>query len=302
MSNELKILFSNIKNLRRVVINEAAGEGSLRDAIENHKIIYIYYNGDEIMQKGYRTVRPFVLGSHKESGNQVMRAWQDAGSSASYRNIPTNSRWGHRHQKGHEYFDNPKGSGTQPGWRLFRVDKITSILPTGEKFDPREFFNVSGIDYNPDDKDINVQIAIQKDVSPDTQIGGTDSITEPDKTATKIPSSAFDKQAPKFKQFFNLAKKTRQATKDEIENLWDVVKRQRKKSPKNYTVVQNEKGDMVLVTNKAVERGDVPDESIVGNLNSLYDKLVLSKKPPESTDYYNKVEKDTIRDIKKRKG
>jgi hypothetical protein len=293
MVNELKILFKNIKNFRSALLNEAAGEGSIRDAINDNKILYIYYNGDETVQKGYRTIRPFVLGSHKQSGNKVLRAWQDAGSSASYRNIPTNSRWGHRYQKGHEYFDNPKRGGTQPGWRLFRIDKIASILPTGEKFTPNEYFNVSGVEYNPNDQEINVDVAIPKDFGADTKVSGTDSISEPDKISTKVQPSTFDKQGKKFKQFFKAAKKTREITKDEVESLWNAVKKYRKKSPKNYHVIENEKGDMVLVTNKAVERGDVPNEAIIGNLQDLYNKFVKAK-GSIPTDFYNKQKNDLL--------
>lgn len=302
MLNELKILFDNISNFRKAQLNEANGNGSLRNAIQDNKILYVYYNGDETMQKGYRTIRPFVLGTHKESGNGVLRAWQDAGSSASYRNIPTNSRWGHRYQKGHEYFDNPKRGGTQPGWRLFRVDKITSILPTGEKFDPKEYFNVSGVEYNPNDKDINVQVAIPRDTGADTQVTGTTSADEPDVVSRELPTgrSAFGKQTPKFKQFFNLARKSREITRNEVENLWNLVKRYRKKSPKDYTVAQDERGDMVLVTNKAVERGDVPEESVVGNLNKLYDKFIIQQKQPTSTDFHKRERDDTIKQIRKK--
>jgi len=294
MSNELKILFNNIRSFRKLQLNEAAGS-SVRDAIENHKIVIINYDGDDRMQKGHRTIRPFVLGTHKDSGNMVLRAWQDAGSSASYRNIPTSSRWGHRYQKGHEYFDNPKKGGTQPGWRLFRVDKIISILPTGEKFNPQEFFDVSGVKYRPDDSEINVDVAIQKDTDQDTQVTGTDSLDDPNATLTKSSDDEFKKQTSKFKQFFNTAKKTREATRNEIESLWDVVKRYRKKSPRNYFVVQDEKGDMVLKTKKAVERGDIPQEAIIGNLSDLYDKHIARKEKPVASDFYQQTKKDILK-------
>lgn len=300
MLNELKILFNNIKDFRKLQLNEAAGDGSLRDAIQDHEILYIYYNGDETVQKGYRTIRPFVIGTHKDSGNRVVRAWQDAGSSASYRNIPTNSRWGHRYEKGHEYFDNPKRGGTQPGWRLFRIDKISIALPTGEKFNPKEYFNVSGVKYNPNDKEMSVDVAIQMDTGADVQVTGTDSVTEPDKVVLKVPKSTFDKQANKFKQFFKAGKKTREITKNEVQSLWDVVKKYRKKSPKNYHVIENEKGNMVLVTSKAVERGDVPDEAIVGNLADLYNKFVKPPKTTTTSDFYDDDYNDTLKQIRKK--
>lgn len=297
MLNELKILFRNIRGLNRVRLNEAAGESSLRDAIQDHKIMYIYYSGDDEMQRGYRTIRPFVLGSHKESGNKVLRAWQDAGSSLSYRNQPTSSRWGDRYQKGHEYFDNPKRAGTQPGWRLFRVDKITSIMPTGEKFNPREFFNVNGVSYRPDDAAINVDVAIQTSVGADTQVSGTDSLGDPDVIATRLPAGVFHKQTPKFKQFYSAARKAREITKDEVERLWDIVKSYRKKSPRNYWVIQNEMGDMVLKTKRGLEIDNVPQQAIVGNLKDLYNKLVIPYKPPISTDFHDQVKAKTLKEL-----
>lgn len=299
MLNEFKILINNIKNFRKLKLNEAVSDSSIRDAIEEHKIVIIYYDGDDKLQKGHRTIRPFVLGTHKQSGNKVVRAWQDAGSSASYRNIPTSSRWGHRYQKGHEYFDNPQKGGIQPGWRLFRVDKISTLLPTGEVYDPKKYFNVSGVKYRPDDSEINVEIAIQKDVDGGVKVSGTDSIDDPNSVEKQISKDVFKTQTSKFKQFYNLTKKRREITKNEIKDLWNLVKRYRKKSPRKYWVAQNEKGDMVLVTDKAVERGDVPDEAIVGNLSKLYDKHIASKETLPSSDFYNQVKKDIINRRKK---
>lgn len=296
MLNEHKILFNNIIGLRKLLLNEAVGENLIRDAINDHKILYIYYSGDDAMQKGFRTIRPFVLGTHKESGNKVLRAWQDAGSSLSYRNQPTSSRWGHRYEKGHEYFDNPKRSGTQPGWRLFRVDKITSVMPTGEKFNPHEFFNVNGVKYRPDDAAINVDVAIQTDISADMRVMGTDSIENPDFTAAKLPSNLFQNQTPKFKQFFSAARKAREITKDEVEKLWDIVKQYRKKSPRNYWVIQNENGDMVLKTQRGLEIDNIPNQAIVGNLKDLYNKLVLPYKSI-NTNFHNNVKKKILKEL-----
>lgn len=299
MLTEEKILINKIKDFRKLRLDEAS-DGSLRDAIQKHKIISIYYNGDDTMQKGHRTIRPFVIGTHKDSGNKVLRAWQDAGSSASYRNIPTSSRWGHRYARGHEFFDNPKQSGNQPGWRLFRVDKITAVLPSGKEFDPQEYFNVDGVAYNPNDDEINVEVAIQKDSGGDTEISGTDSVTEPDVTANKISSKSFDKQTPTYQQFFNAAKKARQATENEIKELRNYVKRHLKKSPKNYWVIQDENDDMVLKTSKAIDRGEVPQEAIVGNLSDLHKKFVASKERQYPSDFSDEIEPNILKQMRKK--
>ena len=70
--NEIKIFFSNIKNLRHL-LNEGVGENDIVDAIQKHEYIYIYYAGDNTIERGYRTIRPFVLGT-STAGNKVLRA------------------------------------------------------------------------------------------------------------------------------------------------------------------------------------------------------------------------------------
>lgn len=280
MLNEIKILHKNIQKLRKFILSEDVSKNTITDAISHHKIIYMYYAGDDTILKGYRTIRPFVLGTHKKTGNIVLRAWQDAGSSDSYRGLNRTPR------KGHEIHNGPKG--TQPGWRLFRIDAITSFLPTGEEFEPREFFNVGGVKYNPNDKDMS-DIIKSIEITPQTGMGisGTDSIDDPEITSTKFKDREFDVQTSKFKQFFKAAEKTRNATKEEIKYWWDIVKKQRKKSPRNYWMIQNEKGDMVLVTDNAVKNDRIKPESIVGNLQDLYNEFIVEPQP-----YKNDFAKD----------
>lgn len=291
MISEIKILFDNIKDFRKLNLNEAVDNNRIVDAINNHKIIYIYYAGDDTILKGYRTIRPFVLGTHEKTGNKVLRAWQDAGSSDSYRGLNRTPRWGH------EKISGPKG--IQPGWRLFLLDKITSAIPTGEEFNPSEFFDVGDVKYNPNDKDMSsIEASIEISKAADVRTKGLKSIDDPDVTATKIDKSTFDPQASKFKQFFSAARKTRQATKEEIETLWNLVKTYRKKSPRNYWVVQNEKNDMVLKTKRGLEIDNIPSEAVVGNLKDLYNKFVLPNKQVPS-DFFNKVKNNTLNQMKK---
>jgi hypothetical protein len=282
--NEIKILFGNINKLRKHSLNEAVSENTLIDAINEHKIIYVYYAGDETILKGYRTIRPFVIGTHKNTGNRVLRAWQDAGSSDSYNGLNRTPRMGH------EKINGPKG--VKPGWRLFNVEFITSLMPTGEKFTPEEYFNTGGVKYNPNDSDmssIDAAIEITKDKLTQTQ--GLKSMDKPDIVANKVDKSDFDTQASKFKQFFRAAEKTRDVTKDEIERLWDIVKTYRKKSPRQYWVVQNEKGDMILKTQRGIEIDKIPETSVVGNLKDLYNKYVTPEKK-SSTEFFDKTKKD----------
>lgn len=58
-----------------------------------------------------------------KSGNKVLRAWDEEGAS-------------------HTGY---KGEQPLPGWRLFRLDKILSLKPTGENFvQKRPNYNVNG--------------------------------------------------------------------------------------------------------------------------------------------------------------
>jgi hypothetical protein len=287
MLNEFKILINNIKGLRKWVLNEGVSDNAMADAINNHKIVHIYYAGDDTYYKGFRTIKPFVLGTHKKTGNKVVRAWQDAGSSDSYMGLNRKPR------KGHEFDSDHKGR-TKPGWRLFKLDDIQSMMPSGEKFNPRNIIDkTSGAQYNPNDQDMSgIVAAIQITPDQSTQTTGLDSPAKPDVTKQKVDKSTFDQQAPRFQRFFKAADKTREATKEEIDHLWYLALKQKKKSPKKLWVIQNEKGDMMLRDEKAVER--LPQTAIVGNLDDLHKKYFRAGPTPTSffDDVKNKTQKD----------
>ena len=86
---EEHIIKKNIKTLR--VLNEHVNRYDIIDAIKNRDIIKIYYQGDNTVDRGYRTIEPHVLGrtitqtksekSESNAGNMVVRAWQQAGAS-----------------------------------------------------------------------------------------------------------------------------------------------------------------------------------------------------------------------------
>lgn len=270
MLNEIKSFFNNIKHFRQI-LKEGVGDSVFENAINDHKYLYIYYAGDDTTLKGYRTIKPFVLGT-STAGNKVLRAWQENGSSDSYAGLTGRKR------EDHEYQFDKKGT-MKPGWRLFRVDGISSALPTGKKFSV-EPDKIPAL-YNPQDKQIpSIIAAVQIGSEKELQTKGFDSIEKPDVTKQKVDGSFFDNQTNKFKQFFNAAKKTREASTDEIKALYDIAIRVRKKSPQNLLVVANERGDMVL---KDVKDPNVPEDSIVGNLKDLYQKLVVSKMPKDDS-------------------
>ena len=93
------------------LICEIASLDSIIDAIKGRKIVVIYYDGDEPGGRGLRQIEPVCLGVSK-AGNKVLRAWDNEGSS-------------------HTAYI---GDQPLPGWRLFRLDKILSLKPTGENF------------------------------------------------------------------------------------------------------------------------------------------------------------------------
>jgi predicted DNA-binding transcriptional regulator YafY len=93
------------------LICELASIDDVVDCIKNKKKCVIYYDGDEPGGRGLRDIELVCLGVSK-AGNKVVRAWDNEGSS-------------------HTAY---KGEQPLPGWRLFRLDKILSLKPTGENF------------------------------------------------------------------------------------------------------------------------------------------------------------------------
>lgn len=93
------------------LICELASIDDVVDCIKNKKKCVIYYDGDEPGGRGLRDIEPVCLGVSK-AGNKVVRAWDNEGSS-------------------HTAYI---GDQPLPGWRLFRLDKILSLKPTGENF------------------------------------------------------------------------------------------------------------------------------------------------------------------------
>jgi predicted DNA-binding transcriptional regulator YafY len=94
----------------KLLITEIASVDSVRKSIEDKQKIIMYYDGDEPGGRGLRLIEPVALGRSKR-GNLVLRAWDEEGAS-------------HR-----GYL----GTRPMPGWRLFKLDKILSYKPSGEK-------------------------------------------------------------------------------------------------------------------------------------------------------------------------
>lgn len=123
-----------LTNSLRGLLLEIASIETVQDAVNGRKVTVIYYDGDEPGGRGLREIEPVALGKSK-AGNLVMRAWDREGAS-------------------HTGY---KGEQPLPGWRLFRLDKILSMKPTGEIYNtPRPNYNFNG------DKSMSSVITIAK--------------------------------------------------------------------------------------------------------------------------------------------
>ena len=111
-------LYNTVKSL----ILEIASIESVVDAIKDKNKVIIYYDGDEPGGKGLREIEPVCFG-YSKAGNPIVRAWDSEGAS-------------------HTGY---KGEQPLPGWRIFRLDRILMIKPSGETFDtPKPGYNPNG--------------------------------------------------------------------------------------------------------------------------------------------------------------
>jgi predicted DNA-binding transcriptional regulator YafY len=111
-------LYNSFKSL----IVEVTSMETVVDSIKNKKRVVIYYDGDEPGGKGLRVIEPVCFG-YSKAENPVVRAWDMEGSS-------------------HTAY---LGEKPLPGWRLFRLDKMSFMIPTAEVFnEPRPNYNPNG--------------------------------------------------------------------------------------------------------------------------------------------------------------
>jgi predicted DNA-binding transcriptional regulator YafY len=109
------------ESLKELIVEIASIE-SIVDAIKNKKVCIINYDGDIPGGKGLREIEPVCLGTSK-GGNKVVRAWENEGAS-------------------HRGYLRTR---PMPGWRMFRLDKILSLKPSGKVFTQmRPGYNING--------------------------------------------------------------------------------------------------------------------------------------------------------------
>lgn len=107
--------------LSKLLITEVASIDDVQRSIKQKNVITINYQGEEY-GKGLRDIEPVCLGVSK-AGNMVLRAWERQGVSHS---------------------EKVEGNPI-PGWRLFRLDKILTYQPQGDKFtEMRPKYNPNG--------------------------------------------------------------------------------------------------------------------------------------------------------------
>jgi hypothetical protein len=179
----------SIQSDLKALLLEAATKNDIVKYIKDRRIINFRYDSpvDPNNEGYYRNIEPFVLGVSK-AGNLVLRAWQHNLSSSV--------------------------TGTQPNWRLFRLDGISEILPVNHKF-PSDIKTIKQTrpGYNDKDRDMVKIIASvlpvnPKDLAVKKTVDGNRVKTSVDKKAfLQKQKMAFDKnqkqsiqQKPKAKE------------------------------------------------------------------------------------------------------
>lgn len=269
MLNEDYLIHDNIKQFRRL-LKEYASQGDIADAIDNREIIFIYYAGDDTINRGYRTIEPHVLGiirKNNGNGELAVRAWQQAGASDTFKE-PAKGRWAHHPPRmNHEKFlaKGKFGKTEQPGWRLFKLRGITNILPTGKHFPAKG--EPDRPLYNPNDKQLDVIVSYKPSSDVGTQkVTGSGSIEDPDQFQQKI--SAFDTQAKKWGIDASDGENVLMAN---VAGLHQKIKKLDKKAPKNYTIVKKD-GKYYAIKSFSKKIHDYSDDEKIGNLADLYNK------------------------------
>ena len=107
-----------LQDTLKTLLLEVANRSDACNAIKGKFVTSIYYEGDTTLDPGWRTIEPVAAGTTKRN-NPVLRAWQRQGASDTPQRIP--------------------------GWRFFRLDRITNFDQTLDTFDEvRPNFNPNG--------------------------------------------------------------------------------------------------------------------------------------------------------------
>ena len=286
MINEVKILFNNIKNFRHL-LTEGVSQDAIIKAIQNHEWIRLYYNADNEEGEnatGYRIVRPYVLGTNK-SGNAVLRAWQDnPRNSWHFDNRATRPDSNH-----HDVWSDSEGE--KPGWRMFRVDRISSAYPIGKKFNDLNGLPMIPAGYHEggDDNMTSIIAYVSTKTEPDFDM-------KYDKDVEVQAVTPNDVRA-KWDSIRRGNKSTKKITPDDVVNLRNYASRVLKKSHANFLVAIDDQKNFQLITPNDKRRENIPDYAIVGSLPYLYDSMIKQNAPADAK-FFNDVKNKTQNDLK----
>ena len=271
MLSEVKNIFENIKIFKHL-LSEGVADNDIIKYIQNHEYVYIYYTGDENNKMGYRTIRPYVLGTSK-SGNKVVRAWQDnKRNSVSFMNRPTRPD-----SQEHDYWLDDDG-GVKPGWRMFRLDKISKIYPIGKKFHNSDGSVMIPPKYNEGgDADMTSIIAY------------VSSKSEPTPTTGEIQPRDEKRKLSKWDNFTRGNKNRKKIEPEDVLKLRDIASRVYKKNRGSFLVAINNNDEFELIDVK--DKSKVPESAIVGTLPNLYDALVKKNAPADDKFFNDKLNK-----------
>jgi len=272
MLSETKILFENIKTFRRL-ITEAVGQNDMVKYIENHEFIYIYYAGDGDNKRGWRTIRPYVLGTSPADGGLLLRAWQDLGKSTSKSlNLRGNK---------HDYWTDNSDGKVKAGWRMFRLDKIEQLLPIGKKFN----YSNGSVMIPPDYKE-----GSDKGMASIIAYVSTEKAPVPVSGATTPPPVQTGERVGKWDRFQRANARNKKITPDDVMNLRNKVQKVLKEKIGNFIVAINDRNEFEVV--RAENANNIPKAAVVGNLPNLYDTLV---KQPVPTDSFFKTGSEKLK-------
>ena len=272
---ETKFIREIHKTLKKQVLNEFVDRNFIKNAIENKRLIQIFYKGDDTVKAGYRTIEPYLLGvtNGTTGGNNLaVRAWQRAGDSDSASGIISN-RWRARKTR-HDRDD-------MPGWRLFRIDGIKQAIPLSASFAKNDIFRP---DYNPNDEGMkSIIIRINKGDTAPYDKYGDGSIDDPNVTITQ--DGDLEDQA--WSKFYKEPDGDVDKIKERITQFQKVIMKKRKEKLQNYVLMKDKKmGDYKIVSQRAVTnnyRNKYPPDDIIGNMEQLVNDHIFGDRSVDTS-------------------
>jgi len=278
---ETKFIREIHKTLKKQVLNEYVDKNLIKNAIENKRVIQIYYNGDHTVKAGYRTIEPYLLGvtsGKTGGGNVAVRAWQQAGDS----DLGTTNRWRAR-AKNHD-------KDEIPGWRLFRIDGIKQAIPLSNKFGKGGILRDG---YKANDKGMT-RIFARVNFGDNAQYDeyGKGSIDDPNVTITQDGDFRNDSA---WERFHKEPENEVEKIKGRIKDFGEIISLKRHENLKNYVLMKDrDMDDYKIVSQKAAAknlRGKYPPEDIVGNMKQLVDDYVVGSQEVD-TSLFSNAERD----------